>query len=647
MKKLLCVLVSLFILLSSSVVTVYAESNHNDSMKNKDAKANYLKSQLKKYYTYGEKRKDLIKQIIELKKKYGDNSITVFVDGEEVECDDLHVIKGGRMLIPISPIAKALGAEVKWDRKTGDVTIIKDGITIVLRLGSNVITVNGVKVKLDDYVQSNGKRTMVPISFISKILKHKIIIDGSGVIDIEKDNLVTVNDSATGAGNNQFEYVGSWNYGAEANAYMKDNHWSLSPDAFFQVRFNGTQIKLYGAKAPTHGIAAVSIDGGAETFVDYYAATRTDDTLLYTSQALADGQHTLRVRVTGAKNSSSSNYFITTDRVDVTENSLISNLALGKPVVSSSIYSVDMSADKAVDGIVGTRWSSLSSDPQWIYVDLGSKKNISRVKLNWEAAYGKEYKIQVSNNVCNVNSWKDVYSTVAGDGGIDDITFAAVDARYVRMYGIKRGSQLGYSLWEFEVYSKGGTPSIPSIGMLAGSASVAPAGVNLSTEGTLDWVHWGLTDASGFNRKSGTIQQISNYTKIGNGNIAWLSTNPVLYSWTGGSPITSTVNTISSVYLTGVGNGFQITVPADTTQKTLKVYVGAWAAKGKFEAALSDGSASPFVKYVDSSSGITCKVFTLSFKALTSGQTLTVKYISDIIYTPNFGNISLQAATLY
>ena len=42
----------------------------------------------------------------------------------------------------------------------------------------------------------------------------------------------------------------------------------------------------------------------------------------------------------------------------------------------------------AVDGNTGTRWSSAFSDPQWIQVDLGATHAISRVVLNWEAAYG-------------------------------------------------------------------------------------------------------------------------------------------------------------------------------------------------------------------------------------------------------------------
>jgi beta-glucanase (GH16 family) len=132
-----------------------------------------------------------------------------------------------------------------------------------------------------------------------------------------------------------------------------------------------------------------------------------------------------------------------------------SSLASGKPVTVSSTESASYPGSNAVDGNAGTRWSSAFSDPQWIYVDLQATYNINRVKLNWEAAYGRAYQIQVS---ANASTWTTIYSTTTGDGGIDDLTGLSGSGRYVRMYGTQRGSPYGYSLWEIEVYgsSSGG-----------------------------------------------------------------------------------------------------------------------------------------------------------------------------------------------
>ncbi|MGO4270768.1 discoidin domain-containing protein, partial [Paenibacillus sp. TAF58] len=114
------------------------------------------------------------------------------------------------------------------------------------------------------------------------------------------------------------------------------------------------------------------------------------------------------------------------------------------------------------DGNLGTRWGSNYTDSEWIYVDLGSSVFIDTVKLMWEAAYGKNYQIQVSNDG---TSWLNVFTTTTGDGGTDDISFTPTLARYVKMNGTLRGSIYGYSLWEFEVYG--------TIGNLALGAGVS------------------------------------------------------------------------------------------------------------------------------------------------------------------------------
>ncbi|MNZ93308.1 Hyaluronoglucosaminidase precursor [compost metagenome] len=125
------------------------------------------------------------------------------------------------------------------------------------------------------------------------------------------------------------------------------------------------------------------------------------------------------------------------------------NLALNKSATSSSNETSTLTADKAVDGNVTTRWASLYSNPQWIYVDLGQETRVNNVKLNWEYAHAKGYKIQVSNDATN---WTDIYMTTNGDGGIDDIYFEPVNARYIRMHATDRGTGDWYSLYEFEVY---------------------------------------------------------------------------------------------------------------------------------------------------------------------------------------------------
>ncbi|HEX7065229.1 MAG TPA: discoidin domain-containing protein, partial [Bacillales bacterium] len=130
------------------------------------------------------------------------------------------------------------------------------------------------------------------------------------------------------------------------------------------------------------------------------------------------------------------------------------NVITPEEAVASSSETDWLTPDNAIDMDPATRWSSGRTDNEWIYVDLGEEYMINAVKLDWEAAYGKGYKIQVSSDKEN---WTTVYSTTTGDGGIDKIQFDEVNARYVRMLGTDRATSYGYSLWGFQVFQAGFT----------------------------------------------------------------------------------------------------------------------------------------------------------------------------------------------
>ncbi|MBB6143569.1 hypothetical protein HNQ77_001518 [Silvibacterium bohemicum] len=134
------------------------------------------------------------------------------------------------------------------------------------------------------------------------------------------------------------------------------------------------------------------------------------------------------------------------------------NLALNQPVAESAGQNDALYGPAfAVDGNLTTRWSSAFVDPSWIRVDLGTAQTINQVILHWQTAYGKVYQIQVSPDAQN---WATVFTQPAGKGGVENITFTPVSARYVRMYGTTRATPYGYSLFEFDVYGPVTAPTI-------------------------------------------------------------------------------------------------------------------------------------------------------------------------------------------
>jgi hypothetical protein len=135
------------------------------------------------------------------------------------------------------------------------------------------------------------------------------------------------------------------------------------------------------------------------------------------------------------------------------------------PAVASSAEAHDTTALQAIDGDMSTRWSSAWSDPQWIRIDLGQSIPIRRVRLFWEAAFARDYRIQTSDDA---DAWTTLYETSSGDGDTDDLMVSG-SGRYVRMIGTARGTEYGYSLWELEVYTGAGKFSLAPVGARAGS----------------------------------------------------------------------------------------------------------------------------------------------------------------------------------
>ena len=107
----------------------------------------------------------------------------------------------------------------------------------------------------------------------------------------------------------------------------------------------------------------------------------------------------------------------------------LANAALHQPVTVSSVLTTNTPGSAAVDGDTLSAWTSAASDPQWIAVDLGLMKDLSRVRLVWNTNCATSFQIQISPDDTN---WTAVYSTTNGSGVVEDILVSG-PGRYVRM----------------------------------------------------------------------------------------------------------------------------------------------------------------------------------------------------------------------
>ena len=90
-----------------------------------------------------------------------------------------------------------------------------------------------------------------------------------------------------------------------------------------------------------------------------------------------------------------------------------------------------------MDGNSGTRWASPWANGQWWQVDLGAAKDVSRVELDWEAAYASSYRILTSTDGTNFTQ---ATTETATGPGTRATSFATRTARYVRVEITTRGT---------------------------------------------------------------------------------------------------------------------------------------------------------------------------------------------------------------
>lgn len=126
---------------------------------------------------------------------------------------------------------------------------------------------------------------------------------------------------------------------------------------------------------------------------------------------------------------------------------------------SASAYVNDNEAPPfAVDGDYSKKWCATGNPPHTLTIDLGEVKTISEVKI-YHAEAGNEspdmntkaYTIQVSEDG---ETFVDVVKVTKNNAGWTSDTFAAINARYVRLVVEKptQGSDTAARIYEVEVY---------------------------------------------------------------------------------------------------------------------------------------------------------------------------------------------------
>ncbi len=108
----------------------------------------------------------------------------------------------------------------------------------------------------------------------------------------------------------------------------------------------------------------------------------------------------------------------------------------------------------AIDGEEGTRWSSLTGDPQWLIVDLRYVYEMTKFVILWEVAASSDYDVQSSYDAVTWTTVVTHTSSTPGDR-TDSLTGLSGLGRYIRMYSRSRVNPVIDETSLYEIYAYG------------------------------------------------------------------------------------------------------------------------------------------------------------------------------------------------
>lgn len=194
------------------------------------------------------------------------------------------------------------------------------------------------------------------------------------------------------------------------------------------------------------------------------------------------------------------------------------NIALNRPSTASS---QGQPASNAFDADPETRWQSENTDDEYLEVDLGGIFQLSRAIIDWEYAAAQSYEIAVS---INGTSYPEDYTTVwsksdgaAGMGSVTSLLYGPF-GRYVRMQGLSKTTEWGYSIWEMAVYGRGpislgeGNVALNQVAMASSEASPATDAFD-GDNNTTRWISE-LTDDEWLEVDLGSVYQLDSVVII-------------------------------------------------------------------------------------------------------------------------------------
>ncbi|MHC1768494.1 MAG: Ig-like domain-containing protein [Verrucomicrobiia bacterium] len=306
------------------------------------------------------------------------------------------------------------------------------------------------------------------------------------VRELVADRIVQIDDEADqGDGLYQIQYSGSWTLapGGESDPRFNHNdHYNASNNKndYFDVRFQGVMIEVFGTVASHHGSAYASIDGGPETKITYKTAQRAEQVLVWRSPILPNGEHVLRIRVGG-------DGVVTADRFDVSvsDKPIVTTATLKE--VTATFTSVVAKLEDAASSVVDPASVKLFLDGSLVQATVAKAPPITTITHTPAAAF----------EVGSTHALKVEFKDMAGGSITNEQTFS-LPAPFFPLTGISGPASVEGAWGLRQIWNAGRADSVVSCVEIAARATQPGFTGNLQ-DATVPTIHLALSSNPGAN----------------------------------------------------------------------------------------------------------------------------------------------------
>ncbi|MCG8513310.1 MAG: hypothetical protein MI740_04135 [Halanaerobiales bacterium] len=167
------------------------------------------------------------------------------------------------------------------------------------------------------------------------------------LLGISSGSMASIPDSAWVNIDNtseRIDYRGMWNSLIFRDSYAQTEA-AAHHRAYAEFTFEGTAVRLLGSIGNRNGLAEIYLDGKLEATIDCYSSDRTAQQVLYRKDGLTKGQHTIKVVVTGRKNTAALSSFVMVDAFSYLP-TLSDAIRLTEDIINRSVIGAPVPGEK-------------------------------------------------------------------------------------------------------------------------------------------------------------------------------------------------------------------------------------------------------------------------------------------------------------